>query len=169
MTLARPMFPPVDPTRRRFINIAAGASVASVGTLALAGISTAVDPAFALIAAHRAAEVAHCKVIDAHDEAEARYGIRSDEAWEAADGGKLKRSGNTGERGWKWRARFRALRGTACPKAITIPHTIRMNAGRCSRTGAKQSRNSCLLPRRTLRRSPGKKRPWPPANINSPM
>ena len=43
------------------------------------------DPAFALIAAHRAAEVVHCEVIDAQDEAEVKYGIRSDEAWEARD------------------------------------------------------------------------------------
>ena len=73
--------PPFDQARRRFLAVAARASLAG----ALAGISTAVDPAFALIAAHRVAEVAHCKVIDAQDEAEARYGIRSDEAWEAAD------------------------------------------------------------------------------------
>ena len=51
----------------------------------MAGIATSDDPAFALIAAHRAAEFAHCEVIDAQDEAEAKYGIRSDEAWEAAD------------------------------------------------------------------------------------
>jgi hypothetical protein len=65
------------------------ASVASIGTLAVAAMpasapACAVDPAFALIAA-RAAEVAHGEVIDAQDEAEAKYGIRSDEAWEAAD------------------------------------------------------------------------------------
>jgi hypothetical protein len=47
--------------------------------------SAELDPAFALIAAHRAAEVAHGEVIDAQDQAEAKYGIRSDEAWEAAD------------------------------------------------------------------------------------
>ena len=43
------------------------------------------DPAFALIADKRAADVAHCEAIDAQDEAEGRYGIRSDEASEAAD------------------------------------------------------------------------------------
>jgi hypothetical protein len=52
---------------------------------AVAGVPAAVDPAFALIAAHRAAEIAHCEVIDAQDEAEDKYGIYSDEAWEAAD------------------------------------------------------------------------------------
>jgi hypothetical protein len=49
--------PPVDPTRRRFLAVAAGASVASVGTLAVAaampaaatGRACAVDPIFAAI------------------------------------------------------------------------------------------------------------------------
>jgi hypothetical protein len=77
--------PPVDQTRRRFLTVAAGASVASVGTLAAAGIPTSDDPAFALIAAQRAAEIAHGDAIDAQDEAEDKYGLRSDEAWEAAD------------------------------------------------------------------------------------
>jgi hypothetical protein len=84
--------PPVDQARRRFITIAAGASVARIGTLAVVAMpavlnsaASAIDPAFALIAAHRAAEIAHCKVIDAQAAAEIKYGIRSDEAWEAAD------------------------------------------------------------------------------------
>jgi hypothetical protein len=72
--------PPVDQARRRFFAVAAGASVASVGTLAVAAMPAAIDPAFALIAAHRAAEVAHCEVIDAQDEAEAadRSGAMAD-------------------------------------------------------------------------------------------
>jgi len=67
--------PPVDQARRRFLTAAAGASIASVGALAVAAMPAAldstasVDPAFALIAAHRAAEIAHCEVIDAQDEA----------------------------------------------------------------------------------------------------
>jgi hypothetical protein len=86
---------PVDTTRRRFL---AAADVASAGTLAAAAamdpsVPAAVtiprhsgpDPAFALIADKRAADVAHCEAIDAQDEAEDRYGIRSDEASEAAD------------------------------------------------------------------------------------
>jgi hypothetical protein len=86
---------PIDTNRRRFLAVAAGASVAGVGTLAVtaampvaapdSAAAYAADPAFALIAAHRAAEIAHCEVIDAQDEAEAKYGIGSDEAWEAAD------------------------------------------------------------------------------------
>jgi hypothetical protein len=61
MTLARPLFPPVDSTRRRFLSQAAG--VATGGTvLALATIppgaslaapAGALDPVFALIAAHQ--------------------------------------------------------------------------------------------------------------------
>jgi hypothetical protein len=74
--------PPVD---EALAALFAGASAASIGTLAAAGIPTSDDPAFALIAAHRAAEIAHCEVIDAQNEAEAKYGIRSVEAWEAAD------------------------------------------------------------------------------------
>jgi hypothetical protein len=53
---------PVDQSRRRFLAVATGASVASVGTLAVAAAmpaaapysaACAVDPVFALIAAHR--------------------------------------------------------------------------------------------------------------------
>jgi hypothetical protein len=77
MTLARPMFPPVDPTRRRFLTQAAG--VAAGGTvLALATVSPALgkaapasplvdltaefrsdaDPIFAAIESHKAARAA---------------------------------------------------------------------------------------------------------------
>src|SRR4029077_2007166 len=96
-----------DTTRRRFLTVAAGASVASVGSLAMAAMPAApdsaasADPAFALIAAHRAAEIAHCEVIDAQAEAETKYGSYSDEAWEAAD-----RSAAMCDEGnaicWKW-------------------------------------------------------------------
>ena len=43
------------------------------------------DPAFALIAEKLAADIAHGEAIDAQDEAEDRYGIRSDESSEADD------------------------------------------------------------------------------------
>jgi hypothetical protein len=84
---------PIDTMRRRFLSVAAGASVASVGALAIAALppgapaspACAVDPAFALIAAHRAAEVTHCEIIDAQGKAQAEYGFRSDEAWDASD------------------------------------------------------------------------------------
>jgi hypothetical protein len=110
MTIERPMFPPradsvdsfsLQPAigqgdrERRFSesgkpsdglcrrSVLAGLVVLPVALPAAA--AAAADPAFALIAAHRAAEVAHGEVIDAQDEAEAKYGIRSDEAREAAD------------------------------------------------------------------------------------
>jgi len=83
---------PVDPTRRGFIALAAGASVASVGTLAVAAAmpaavpysaACAVDPAFALIAAKQAADVAHGEAIDAQDEADVKHGYDSQAAWDA--------------------------------------------------------------------------------------
>jgi hypothetical protein len=53
---------PVDQARRHFLTVAAGASVASVGTLAVAAIATgappaalAVDPIYAAIERHKAA------------------------------------------------------------------------------------------------------------------
>jgi hypothetical protein len=92
------MFPPRDPTRRRFLTVAAGASFVGAGSLAAAAmappnvpqaVTTPVpskpDPAFALIADKRAAHIAHGEAIDAQDEAEGRYGIHSDEASEADD------------------------------------------------------------------------------------
>jgi hypothetical protein len=54
---------PVDPTRRRFLAVSAGASVASIGTLAVAampaaetGIPVSIDPIYAAIEAHRKAD-----------------------------------------------------------------------------------------------------------------
>jgi hypothetical protein len=43
------------------------------------------DPAFALIADKRAADIAHGEAIDAQDEASSRYGFHSDEESEADD------------------------------------------------------------------------------------
>lgn len=72
MTESRPMFPPVDPTRRRFLTQAAGAAAGGT-VLALATVSPAlgkaapasplVDPAYAAIEAHKAARVAVNSVI----------------------------------------------------------------------------------------------------------
>jgi hypothetical protein len=61
------------------------ASPAAVAAPAVVPACIATDPAFALIAAHRAAELAHIEVIDAQEEAEVKYGIRSVEACEAGD------------------------------------------------------------------------------------
>jgi hypothetical protein len=92
------MFPSIDPTRRRFLAVAAVASVVSAGTLAAAAamdpsVPAAVtvprhsrpDPEFALIADKRAADIAHGEAIDAQDEASVRYGFHSDEESEADD------------------------------------------------------------------------------------
>ena len=98
MTLQRPMFPPVDPTRRRFLTVAAVGSILGAGSLAFAaaapnGVPLAVttpghsrpDPAFVLIADKLAADIAHGEAIDAQDEADERSGFHSDESSEADD------------------------------------------------------------------------------------
>lgn len=83
---------PIDTTRRRFITIAAGASIVSVGSLVAAAAppnatpevsSAAVDPIYALIAAKQAADIAHGNAIDVQDDADTRYGYDSQEAWDA--------------------------------------------------------------------------------------
>jgi hypothetical protein len=82
---------PTDTTRRRFLTLAAGASVASVGTLAVAAMPTAApdsaacaaDPAFALIRAKREADVLHSWAIEAQDVAEKWQGPSSDAARKA--------------------------------------------------------------------------------------
>jgi hypothetical protein len=88
------MFPPRDPTRRRFLAVAAVASAVGAGSLTAAAamapsVPAAVtmprDPALALIADKRAADVAHGEAIDAQDEASIRYGFHSDEESEADD------------------------------------------------------------------------------------
>jgi hypothetical protein len=64
MTIERPMFPPRDSSRRGFLAVAAGASVASVGALTVAAMpatapgraACAVDPIFAALDAFRLAE-----------------------------------------------------------------------------------------------------------------
>jgi hypothetical protein len=84
---------PIDKTRRRFLTVAAGASISSVGALTVAAMpatapdrsACAVDPAFALIAEKLAADVAHCEAIDVQDEAESGSGVGSDAAWEASE------------------------------------------------------------------------------------
>src|SRR5258705_10183257 len=53
MTIERPMFPPIDPTRRRLLTIAAAGATAL--TVAPARAAPAVDPIFAIINLHRAA------------------------------------------------------------------------------------------------------------------
>jgi len=69
MTIERLMFPP---SRRRFLTVAAGASVAGVGTLAVAAmpatapdsLACAVDPIFAALEKHRAAGIVWDAAVD---------------------------------------------------------------------------------------------------------
>ena len=71
MTLARPMFPPVDPTRRHFLSqvagVAAGGTVLALATIPPASVAaapaTALDPANASPALRTAART----LADAHD------------------------------------------------------------------------------------------------------
>jgi hypothetical protein len=83
---------PIDSKRRRFLAIAAGASIVSVGSLVAAAApptstpevsSAPVDPIYAAIAAKQAADVAHGLAIDVQDDADARYGHDSQQAWDA--------------------------------------------------------------------------------------
>ncbi len=75
---------PVDTARRRFLAVAAVGSFVGAGSLAAAAMAPP-NAAFALIADKRAADIAHGEAIDAQDEAEDKYGDRSDEASEADD------------------------------------------------------------------------------------
>jgi hypothetical protein len=73
---------PIDSTRRRFLTVAAGASVASVGSLAAAAMpaaapdsaACAVDPIYAAIEAHRKAHAAHMASLELLNRFERRYG-----------------------------------------------------------------------------------------------
>jgi hypothetical protein len=72
MTIERPMFPPVDPTRRRFLSqaagVAAGGTVLALATIPFASAAAApaglADPVFGLIEAHRTARAAHLVALE---------------------------------------------------------------------------------------------------------
>jgi hypothetical protein len=53
MTIERPMFPPVDPTRRRFLTTAAGGAVAAAIPTATLTAAPAADPVYAAIERHK--------------------------------------------------------------------------------------------------------------------
>jgi len=53
MTIERPMFPPVDPTRRHLLTIAAGGAVAAAVPAAALTASPSLDPIFAVIQRHK--------------------------------------------------------------------------------------------------------------------
>ena len=61
---------PVDPTRRHLLTVAAAGAVAGLIPAVLLATAPVSDPAFALIAEKRAADVAHGEAIDAQDQAE---------------------------------------------------------------------------------------------------
>jgi hypothetical protein len=82
MTLERPMFPPVDPTRRRFLSqaaIVAAAGGAALGAgLPLPAPAATPDPIFAAIERHRAAyatmQAVFAEHAQAHELADAKVG-----------------------------------------------------------------------------------------------
>jgi hypothetical protein len=80
--------PPVDPTRRHLLTVAAGGAVAvmAIGTTAQAAGSPA-DPIYAAIAGWRAAHAAHGRACDVLAEAETRFGFKSKEAAAAFEAG----------------------------------------------------------------------------------
>jgi hypothetical protein len=93
MTIERPMFPPVDPTRRRFVTIAAGASIVSVGSLvAAAAVPNAtpearhrLDPIFAAIDRHSAAGIVWDAAVDVRSVFPEGPEPLTDEQWERRD------------------------------------------------------------------------------------
>jgi hypothetical protein len=75
MTLERPMFPPVDPTRRHLLTIAAGGAIAAAIPTAALMATPAIDPVFDLIEIHRKAHVAHMASLNLQSRFERRYGF----------------------------------------------------------------------------------------------
>jgi hypothetical protein len=84
------MFPPRDPTRRRFLAVAAVASVVSAGTLAAAAamapdvpqavtVPIGPDPIHDVIEAHRKAAREHTEAIDLEAAFEEAHGIEGEE------------------------------------------------------------------------------------------
>jgi hypothetical protein len=87
------MFPPRDPTRRRFLTVAAVASVVSAGNLAAAAAMepsvpkavtvprhSGLDPVFGLIEAHRQAGLAHTAALVEQERLE-RFGDKAGPDW----------------------------------------------------------------------------------------
>ena len=66
MTLERPMFPPVDQTRRHLLTVAASGAVAAVIPTATLTAAHAVDPIYAVIEAHRKACTEHVEAVHIH-------------------------------------------------------------------------------------------------------
>jgi alkanesulfonate monooxygenase SsuD/methylene tetrahydromethanopterin reductase-like flavin-dependent oxidoreductase (luciferase family) len=83
MTIERPMFPPVDPTRRRLLTIAAAGATAL--TVAPARAAPAADPIYAAIQRHKAACVPRDAAIDVRAEFPESADPMTDEQWEQRD------------------------------------------------------------------------------------
>jgi hypothetical protein len=83
MTIERPMFPPVDPTRRRLLTIAAAGATAL--TVAPARAAPAADPIHAAIERHKAAGVPWDAAIDVRAEFPESADAMTDEQWEQRD------------------------------------------------------------------------------------
>jgi hypothetical protein len=66
--------PPVDPTRRNLLTVAAGGAVAAAMSPALLSAAAA-DPIFAAIEAHRKTHIAHMASLAVQARFERRYGI----------------------------------------------------------------------------------------------
>jgi hypothetical protein len=60
------MFPPVDPTRRRLLTVAAGGAVAAAIPTVTLTAAPAADPIYAVIERHRKACAAHNEALDTH-------------------------------------------------------------------------------------------------------
>jgi hypothetical protein len=58
--------PPIDPTRRHFLTVAAGGAVAAAIPTATLTAAAAVDPVYAVIERHQKARAAHNEAIDIH-------------------------------------------------------------------------------------------------------
>jgi hypothetical protein len=99
MTIERPMFPPVDQTRRRFLAVAAVGSMVGAGSLAFAAaapndVPQAVtnaspspvqrDPMFGMIEAHRKADRDHEAALDEQERLEWIGDDAADSAAEAS-------------------------------------------------------------------------------------
>jgi hypothetical protein len=88
----RPMFPPRDPTRRRFLAVAAVASAVSAGSLAAATqaanvpqavtVPQGADPIFAVIKRHRAASIVWDAAVDVRSDFPEGPEPMTDEQWE---------------------------------------------------------------------------------------
>ncbi len=73
MTIERPMFPPVDPTRRRLLTVVAGGVVAAAIPTAILTAAPAADPLFDLIEAHRKTHITHMAALERRQDSRADW------------------------------------------------------------------------------------------------